>query len=294
MHPLEQRRWGRPAEKPRRAPVRWLFVLLVAGLAIGWRYGQVRQRGTADPVGGLPGTMAAPVADAGSSWFALIGETWSAWTSGPAHLHRSQRLERELARLRLENERLHGRAAEAARLERLLKVVGERKPAPLVTKVVAWLPSPYTDTLLLAAGEREGARTQCAVRTDLGLVGRIIESGTLHARVRLLTDSDSHVSAKIVRDGTIVARGIVHGEGRTRPIVLRFVKPEADLRSGDSVITFGDGGVFPPDIPIGLIDTVEVSSSGVEKWATIRPFAPDPGDLREVLVVRNETRESSR
>lgn len=294
MHPLEQRRWGRPSERPRRAPIRWLIVLIGLGLIIGWRYGRTRGAGASDPVGALPGTLAAPVAAAGSGVFAGLADTWDAWTSGPALKSDNLRLSKEVARLRLENERLRGRAAEAYRYERLLAVVGDRKPAPLVTKVVAWLPNPYSDTILLAAGERHGAKRNCAVRTDRGLVGRIVDGGVAHARVRLLTDTDSHVSAKVVRDGAIVAQGIVHGEGRHRPIFLRFVKPEADLRSGDSVITFGDGGVFPPDIPIGLVDTVKLSSSGIEKSATIRPFAPDPGDLREVLVLRTSVASSNK
>ncbi|MFM7321883.1 MAG: rod shape-determining protein MreC [Armatimonadota bacterium] len=260
-------------------------MLLAVGLIIAWRTGRSVSEPVADPIGAIPGTLSTPVAAAGSGLFSWFGEQWSAMTGGPGRQREILRLDRVVSRLRLENERLRGRAAEAARYERLLAVIGERKPRPLVTKVVAWLPSPYSDTLLLAAGERHGAKRHCAVRTDVGLVGRIIDSGPAHARVRLLTDNDSHVSAKVVRDGVIVAQGIVHGEGRHRPIVLRFVKPESDLRSGDSVITFGDGGIFPPDIPIGLVDVVQLSTSRIEKWATIRPFAPDPGDLREVMVL---------
>jgi len=66
---------------------------------------------------------------------------------------------------------------------------------------------------------------------------------------------------------------------------LRKVQRGSDIRVGDTVISSGLGGVYPPGLRIGMVERVERSSfSGSSIVATVRPFA-DFNHLDFVLVL---------
>jgi len=274
---------GGHEHRPRRG--RWLLLLCAAGLAIGFLSRNAPNGPWSAPVVRVVSTVTTPLQSFGASVVRAIAGTWDGWFAGPRREATLRQREVDIWRLRRENERLRDRAEKADRLERILKVAKERRTKPIVADVVAWMPSRFYDSITIAAGADVGLQADQAVRTDTGLVGKIVAVGPRSARVRLITDPESRVSAKVVRDRKIVAQGILAGEGRERALVLRQLKPESDLRAGDIVSTFGDGGVFPPDLPIGIIDSVTLSTSRIEKVAVVRPFSPQAGDLREVMVL---------
>ena len=55
-------------------------------------------------------------------------------------------------------------------------------------------------------------------------------------------------------------------------------------RVGDQVITTGLGGVFPPDVLVGVVQKVEPEVSGKSSVAVIRPGA-DPRTVKHVFVI---------
>ena len=55
-------------------------------------------------------------------------------------------------------------------------------------------------------------------------------------------------------------------------------------RVGDQVITTGLGGVFPPDVLVGVVQKVEPEVSGKSSLAVIRPGA-DPRTVKHVFVI---------
>ena len=126
------------------------------------------------------------------------------------------------------------------------------------------------------------------VRTDAGLVGRVIEAQGNRGTVMLLTDAESGVAARVQRqDGDL---GMVYAapEATEGDVVLKMVphSHNADLRVGDRVISSGDGGVYPKGLPIGVIERIETSAVNVASTtAYMRPFA-DLDHLDYVLIER--------
>ena len=55
-------------------------------------------------------------------------------------------------------------------------------------------------------------------------------------------------------------------------------------RVGDQVITTGLGGVFPPDVLVGVVQKMEPEVSGKSSVAVIRPGA-DPRTVKHVFVI---------
>lgn len=284
MRPSSRRRWSRPNER-RFSAAHLLLVLLLAGVGIGVLYNRSRLRGGQDPATNAAASVLAPAQTAAARANESVGTTARGLFGGVAVERENVRLREELARLRLENDQLRGAAAERDLLKRTIDYLEGKETPPKVAEVVAWLPTSVSETITVAAGSRNGVERNAAVRTDAGLVGRVVDVGPITARIRLLTDTDSRVSAKVIRDGKTVGQGIVHGEGRDRDIVLRNLKPESDVRAGDLVVTFGDGGIFPPDIPIGTVTEVALTPSRIERTARLTMDVPPPGDLRHVLIL---------
>ena len=57
-------------------------------------------------------------------------------------------------------------------------------------------------------------------------------------------------------------------------------------KEGDQVITTGLGGVFPPDVLVGVIKELTPEASGKSTLAVIQPGA-DPRTVRHVFIITN-------
>jgi rod shape-determining protein MreC len=113
------------------------------------------------------------------------------------------------------------------------------------------------------------------------LIGRISEVNDDSSKVLLLTDAISAISVTVERTGDI---GLL--EGRNNPYVaLNYLPQKSGVMAGDTVVTVGRGGVFPPGVPVGEVVSVANSEDGFFREARVRP-AINVGDVREVLVVQ--------
>ena len=162
---------------------------------------------------------------------------------------------------------------------------GQKNVQTIAAPVIAWLPSRSFDTLTIGAGTRSGVRQKSVVRTPAGLVGQVIEAAPLSSNVLLLTDVQSGVGGLVKRSGKTKSDGIVQGTGRGRLLEMVDLKHEDDVVKGDVVVSSGYGGVIPPGLPIGIVQSVSEDTTHYLKVALIAPFAPPPGDLRDVLII---------
>jgi rod shape-determining protein MreC len=162
--------------------------------------------------------------------------------------------------LRRENERLKRWRDVALRLDgenaalRALMRVSEEAGIPAVTtRVVSDPGGPFVRAIILDAGAIKGVDKFQPVVDPAGVVGRIVTVGRRSARALLLTDLNSRVPVYIRRTGD---RAILVGDNSDRPR-LAYLPMESSARVGDEVLTSGDGGIFPPRMPVGVVDYVE-------------------------------------
>jgi rod shape-determining protein MreC len=207
----------------------------------------------------------------------------------------NESLQDELAALKIETERLQGIEAENARLRSLLAFTASKSPKPLAAEVVAWLPSTLEQTITIARGSRDGVVRNQVVRTAEGLLGKITDVGPVSSRVRLLTDSDSGVGVTVSNGKAYgILRGAEEGRDRlNRRHVLELIHLDKDtsIAPGDPVLTSGQGGIFPPGIPVGTIESLREDSTHLMKVARVKPRSPMPGMIREVLILPSRAPE---
>jgi rod shape-determining protein MreC len=179
---------------------------------------------------------------------------------------------RDNARLAEENERLLrwrqaalSLASENTELHGLLKLVPV-PPASFVTaRVIGNSGGAYVRNLMIRAGSENGvARGQAAI-TGEGLVGRVAEVGTQAARILLVTDLNSRIP--VIVEGTR-QRALMTGDNSDRPS-LRYLDTVSGIKVGDRVVTSGEGGVFPPGLPVGVIASLEGEAPRLEPYVEL-------------------------
>ena len=179
---------------------------------------------------------------------------------------------RDNVRLAEENERLLGwqqvalrLSAENAELRELAKLVPEPAISFVTARVIADSGGAYARSVMVNAGRDNGVARGQAAMTGEGLVGRVAEVGSRAARILLITDLNSRVP--VIVDGTR-QRAILAGDNSARPS-LRYVDAGGTMRIGDRIVTSGQGGVFPPGLPVGVVVSLDSEAVRVEPYAAL-------------------------
>jgi rod shape-determining protein MreC len=143
--------------------------------------------------------------------------------------------------------------------------------------------------MIIDKGLLDGLATDTPVISSAGLIGKTGKMAPHMAEVILLTDEACRVSARI--DGTL-EQGILSGERGgldLRPdLRLRFLNRAATISPGATVVSTGEGGVFPAGLLIGRVKRFEVKDITGE--AVVEPVV-DFSQLRHVFVL--ETHEEA-
>jgi len=179
---------------------------------------------------------------------------------------------RDNRRLAEENERLLNwqqtalkLASENAQLRELLKLIPEPATTFITARVIANSGVAYVRSLMVHAGSEDGVERGQAAVTGEGLVGRVSEVGSRAARVLLVTDLNSRVP--VIVEGP-QQRALLTGDNSERPR-LRYLDAGAGLKVGDRVVTSGQGGVFPPGLPVGVVASVDGEAPSVEPYVEL-------------------------
>ncbi|MDR2726197.1 MAG: rod shape-determining protein MreC [Candidatus Adiutrix sp.] len=170
---------------------------------------------------------------------------------------------------------------------RLNSLLGLREAYPHLlmkpARILAWNLGPWTRSVTINLGDRDGLVRDQAVIHPLGVVGRVMETSPHYARVLLATDFSSSIDAFVQRSR---APGILSGEGGAR-MTLKYVRKDEEVRPGDQVVTSGLDGFFPGGLALGTVGRVSRQGPGLFMEVEVRAQAPFDR-LEEVLVLVNQ------
>jgi rod shape-determining protein MreC len=200
--------------------------------------------------------------------------------------------------LRAENRELRQRAIQAEfaiqeneYLRRLNDYIdGPRFPEdfePVPAEVIGRPVGAFAQSIVIAAGSRNGVSLNDPVVTADGLVGLVTRVTPRTARVQLLTDQEAAASAIDIRTG---APGVVrHALGTRETLVLDRVRKRDVVRRGDEIVTAGWRAgsltsLYPKGIPIGEVTSVGQTDTDLFQQVQIDPYV-DFGSLDAVLVL---------
>lgn len=194
-------------------------------------------------------------------------------------------LQAENARLSQENLRLREwyqtallLEAENKSLRELLHVRIDPENRFITAQVLADSGNTFVKSLLVAAGNEDGAQKGQAVISGEGVIGRIVESGNKVSRVLLLTDINSRVPV-LVEDSS--QHAILAGQNDINPALVHLPSG-SEIKNGARIITSGYGGIFPHGLPVGR---VVIGEDGVYR---VQLFADFDRLVHVRIVDRNE------
>lgn len=164
--------------------------------------------------------------------------------------------------------------AENQSLRELLNVKADPTMSFVTTRIVSDAGGVFVKSVLVSVGTRDNVHKGSAVLSGKGLIGRVTEAGQTSARVLLITDLNSRIPITLQNTRT---RAILAGKNQDL-MRLERLPPDSGITVGTRVVTSGDGGQLPADIPIGTIVTAD--ETGV--W--VKPLS-DIDSLTHVQIV---------
>lgn len=167
------------------------------------------------------------------------------------------------------------------KLRELLGYAGSQHRG-IVAPVVGRSADHWWQQVTLGCGTEAGIQVGLVVTAPGGLVGRITSVTANTSRVLLISDPTSLLGVTISRSRHM---GFLRGQS-TRYAVMQFFDKVPEVRRGDIVSTSPYSQIFPPGLPVGRVESVNLSKNPAPE-AMISLSAPIPY-LEWVVVYSNE------
>jgi rod shape-determining protein MreC len=267
------------------------IVLVLVSLALITVYFRESEEGTLHSAQRIGLSVAMPFEVAGERIARPFRDAWG-WASDLVGAKQeNEKLKKEVEELRKQLIADRTAVSENEDLRKLLEFVdGPKFPDGfngVSTRVVARPPSAYTQEVLIAAGTSSGIQRNDPVVTEDGLVGLVTGATSNGAKVTLLTDQSSAVSAIVLDSG---AAGLVrHGPSDSSALVMDRVGKDELVEEGNLVITAGwrSGkleSLYPRGIPVGTVESVGQQDVDLYKRIQIAPLV-EFDSLADVIVL---------
>ena len=197
-------------------------------------------------------------------------------------------LRREVEQLRNEKLRLHGELqrmaaleAENERLRELFESSRELDERVEIAELLSVDLDPFSRKVVLNKGGRDEVYAGQPILDRDGVMGQVVHAGPVSSTAMLITDPSHAVPIQVNRTGL---RGLAVDTGSAGRLDIPYIPNNADLETGDLLVTSGLGGRFPAGYPVAEI--VDVTNNPGEPYATVeaRPLARIDR-VREVLLL---------
>jgi rod shape-determining protein MreC len=201
---------------------------------------------------------------------------------------RNSRLETELEKARRLAVANQAAVAENAELRKLVSL--DRNVVPsgyrrVAGEVISRSPTVWFSTVTIDVGSGDGIAVGDPVISGDGLVGHVAAVTHGSAKVTLIADHSSAVSAKVVPQGV---QGVIKPEvGNPQDLILDFIDSSRHVHRGESVVTAGwraqgRASLYPPNLPIGEVTEASLAEQEAGEQVHVRPFA----DLRNLDLLQ--------
>jgi rod shape-determining protein MreC len=232
------------------------------------------------------GSVFVPLIGVSSTGHHLSSQAGDALTPRGDLLKQNDQLRKENQQLKLEAVRNLEVERENARLRESLGWKQQKKWNVKLGRVVLREPANWWRTVHIDLGSLDGLTNDLPVLTEQGLVGRVSSVSLTRSQIALLGDSHCKVSALVQNENRERVTGIIgpYGLLDTTLVALDYLPPNANVKSGQTVVTAGNGGIFPPGIVIGTVVDSHAADYGLSTEARVK-LAVNLNALEEVWVL---------
>lgn len=171
--------------------------------------------------------------------------------------------------------------------QRLRELIDYEKGSELDTTTLAAIIGRSADhwwqQITVNKGTKDNVKVGDVVTGAGGLVGRVTNVTPNTARILLLSDPTSQIGVKISRSRST---GYLQGQAGTQA-TLQFFEKVPDVKPGDVIVTSSFSRLFPQDVPIGRVASIDLGTSPAPEaliqlsvpisnleWVSIHPYTP--------------------
>ena len=268
----------------------WKFKILVGiavFLAAIMAYAGANGRLTAAPQEILS-VAVAPFQRAAAAVSNGVSSLWEKYTNIDAILEENVKLTTENAELRGQMVDYDKLKAENEAYKALTNIQEQHPEMSYVSSFVIGrdpLDSFYGFTL--DKGSLDGVEANDAITSDEGyLLGVVTEVDLTSCKVMTILHPSFNAAGVVSRtrdNGIITGSADYAAEGLC---ILSNLSRSTLTKANDQVITTGLGGVFPPDVLVGVVQELVPEASGKSTIAVIKPGA-DPRTVKHVFIITN-------
>ena len=135
--------------------------------------------------------------------------------------------------------------------------------------------------LQIDKGAKNGIKANMPVITEQKvLVGKISEVHQNFSKVMLISDKKNSFDAAIqVKD----ISGVIKGRGRSE-MIFDLISRDKDISNGDVITTSSIGGIFPPGLLVGTVESVEKNDIDPFQQVRVRPFF-DISEIKSLFII---------
>ena len=134
-------------------------------------------------------------------------------------------------------------------------------------------------------GTNDGVKKDMIVITPQGLVGKVTKSESSYSIVQTILNENIAVASMVesTRETTGILQGATDNKNKNLA-VLSNIPIDSEIKEGDVILTSGLGGMYPKEIRIGEVVSVEIDTVGIMKKAVVKPYV-DFNKLEGLFVV---------
>ena len=145
---------------------------------------------------------------------------------------------------------------------------------------------PFSRKVVIDKGMLSNIQAGQPVIDDIGVIGQVTRVYPLMSEVTLLSDKEQAIPLQVQRNGL---RAVAYGGAEGGMLDLRFMAANADIRNGDTLVTSGIDGTYPPGLPVATVARIERDAAYAFAKIYLAPTA-GTDRYRQVLVLSAEAR----
>jgi rod shape-determining protein MreC len=150
--------------------------------------------------------------------------------------------------------------------------------------VISRGPDQWFSSFTIDKGTLSGVQKNDPVITADGLVGIVVNSMLTTSVVSTILDPSVHAGCIVSQTGDT---GITQGSSELSAngeFELAYLTKNSSVTTGNIIVTTGQGGIFPKDLKVGIVQNLQPDISGNSVNAVCKPMV-DPSSVKDVFVI---------
>ena len=151
--------------------------------------------------------------------------------------------------------------------------------------IIGYSGNSLSDGYIIDKGSNDGIDKNMVVVSSKGLVGKVTKVASNFAIVQSILNENIAVAVmdQQTREATGVLQGLSDKKDNNMTVVYNL-PISSDVKEGDIIITSGLGKIYPKEIPVGTVVSVEEDNVRVMNSAVVAPFV-NFNEVEELFVV---------